>query len=182
MEVLFAFLTIIGIGVTLEALGVFGRAHAGGQTLSHSVVSSVVTPRRVHPMSGPALDTESKAIIGSVMDQLGRSESTTAATDNSPRHSRQTTGVVHRDENGSSIRIDLGRFDGNPNARPFLVKGFNTNRDRILLVAPNDAVVEDLTLNDLGDKTVALCLRGCTVIRFERLKGASPIDTVLVED
>lgn len=175
MEVLVAIIVILSAGILLEMTGYFGRVQhqvaEGSETGTKRIRPFRPLANRHRRVRPTQIDAEAEAIIGSVLAHLP-----------APRKPGNVASqVTDREDGGRVVHIELGRFDGNPAAMPFRVRGFNSDRDQIVLAGPGGVQTSELDLSEGPDKSIRLRLRGRTVVVFEKLRGSGSIDAVLVE-
>lgn len=121
------------------------------------------------------------ALIGSVLSQL---DDDAKPADNIFVEADKTVDAVPprpmRDrseirEPGIETVIDLARWQEDASTDPAILRDFDTEKDRLLLVNVNRAH-GDLALRHGRDGIVVLCMGDSCIAAFPALKGDQPID------
>lgn len=180
--VVFAPVCALLVGVLLLVL--MRARSADRMELAQVPVETVLSP-------GPAAaidrisDERTIKILGSVMEELKESAADVANSVEAPdpvraSRPRSRSRRVTSRRGGQSTTLELQPFLNGEAVKPVILRDFDSDADRLLVVAPGARAVPAMKLSKTTRGTPVLCCGAATVALMPGLKGSSPIDMLMV--
>ena len=82
---------------------------------------------------------------------------------------------------GMDTTIDLALWKNDPNRRPRVIRGFNTDTDRVLVLKSDTDDDPDFVVKRTKDGIPVLCLGAARLLALPGLSGDAPINALLLD-
>ena len=157
--------------------------------MSQSQTQQVETPKT--PTARPVQSPEDAGIIASVLGQIAGAEgeiNNIFADDPDSALRPMTRPVpvaadqcVFGSKNGSDISVDISLWAENPRRAPRVIRGFDTDKDRVLVLQHATAAPVEFQVKRTKDGIPVLCSGAARLLALPGLCGTAPINALLLD-